>query len=108
MQVVELPKEKPENALQLFADVPGLQILVMGGDGTAGWILGCLDQIQEARAALPEAQTWAPPPVAVIPMGTGKRRFTCLPSSRASCVIHKSWVQFQMLLSLTSEHSSRI
>ena len=64
-QVVELPKEKPEEALQLFADVTNLQVVVMGGDGTAGWILGCIDKLQENRP------NWAPPPVVVIPMGTG-------------------------------------
>jgi len=71
LQVVELPKEKPEEPLKLFADVPNLQILVMGGDGTAGWILSCLDAMQEAHAQLPEPQMWSPPPVAVIPLGTG-------------------------------------
>lgn len=71
LQVVELPKEAPEAPLQLFADVPNLQILVMGGDGTAGWILSCLDAMQEQRAAGAECQAWAPPPVAVLPLGTG-------------------------------------
>ena len=57
-QVVELPKENPQEALQLFADVPKLQVLVMGGDGTAGWILGCLDQIQEERADTESGMCW--------------------------------------------------
>ena len=30
LQVVELPREKPEPALALFADVPGLRVLVVG------------------------------------------------------------------------------
>lgn len=29
----------PENGLRKFAFVPGLKILVCGGDGTVGWIL---------------------------------------------------------------------
>lgn len=77
MQVVELPKEKPEEALDLYANVANLQIVVMGGDGTAGWILSCLDAMQEKRALLPDPQIWSPPPVAVIPLGTGKsQRYT--------------------------------
>ena len=71
LQVVELPKERPEEPLELFSNVPNLQILVMGGDGTAGWILSCLDAMQEKRALLPDPQIWSPPPVAVIPLGTG-------------------------------------
>ena len=45
----------------------------MGGDGTAGWILSCLDAMQEKRALLPDPQIWSPPPVAVIPLGTGSQ-----------------------------------
>ena len=71
LQVVELPKERPEEPLELFSNVPNLQIVVMGGDGTAGWILSCLDAMQEKRALLPDPQVWSPPPVAVIPLGTG-------------------------------------
>lgn len=77
IQVVELPKEKPEEPLELFANVPNLQILVMGGDGTAGWILSCLDAMQEKRALLPDPQVWSPPPVAVIPLGTGNSPSLC-------------------------------
>lgn len=70
--MVELPKETPEEPLELFADVPNLQILVMGGDGTVGWILSCLDAMQESRALQPDPKIWAPPPVAILPMGTGQ------------------------------------
>lgn len=47
--MVELPRERPERALELFADVPGLRLLIIGGDGTVGWVLSCLDELQ-ARA----------------------------------------------------------
>ena len=50
-QVVELPREKPEQALQLFADVPGLRLLVVGGDGTVGWVLACVDRLSEQKKA---------------------------------------------------------
>lgn len=44
--MVELPREKPERALELFADMPGLRLLIIGGDGTVGWVLSCLDSLQ--------------------------------------------------------------
>lgn len=72
MQVIELPREEPEAPLRLFADVPGLRILVLGGDGTVGWILSCLDSLQAQSAAEPKPRHWAQPPVAILPLGTGE------------------------------------
>jgi hypothetical protein len=37
LQLVTLPRDPPEPALKLFANVPGLRVLCVGGDGTAGW-----------------------------------------------------------------------
>lgn len=71
LQVVELPKEEPEAPLRLFAEVPGLRVLVLGGDGTVGWILSCLDSLAAQFAAEPTPRHWAPPPVAILPLGTG-------------------------------------
>ena len=46
VQVVELPREGPEQALKLFGGLPNLRLLVIGGDGTVAWILSCIDSIQ--------------------------------------------------------------
>ena len=46
---MELPREDPEAALRLFAGVPGLRVLVVGGDGT----IGC---VKRPNLALPSAE----------------------------------------------------
>ena len=46
-------------------------MLVVGGDGTIGWILSVLDGLQQQFAAQQEPMHWALPPVAVLPLGTG-------------------------------------
>jgi len=88
MQVVELPREKPDAALRCFLSVPHLRILVVGGDGTAGWVLSTLDTLREeheaaAAAAVasgqaPTGAVWRQPPVAIFPMGTGNDLARCL------------------------------
>uniref|UniRef100_G1NKP4 Diacylglycerol kinase n=1 Tax=Meleagris gallopavo TaxID=9103 RepID=G1NKP4_MELGA len=50
-----------EGWLELYRKVPNLRILACGGDGTVGWILSILDELQ----LTPQ------PPVAVLPLGTG-------------------------------------
>uniref|UniRef100_A0A3Q3EGI3 Diacylglycerol kinase n=1 Tax=Labrus bergylta TaxID=56723 RepID=A0A3Q3EGI3_9LABR len=47
--------------LELYRKVPNLRILACGGDGTVGWILSTLDELQMNPQ----------PPVAVLPLGTG-------------------------------------
>ena len=69
-QVVELPRERPDPALELFWDVPDLRILVVGGDGTVGWILSCLDAIEHGKDG-GAATGWQQPPIAMLPLGTG-------------------------------------
>jgi len=49
--VVELPREKPEAPLRLFAGVPGLRVVAIGGDGTVAWLLGCLEDLGREHAA---------------------------------------------------------
>ncbi len=147
--MVELPREKPERALELFADMPGLRLLIIGGDGTVGWVLSCLDALQvavdwslhstwngklrdhtlrlcgwrrfvrpftvqacfqlglkarltasstalqEARDRQEDAKPWLPPPIAVLPLGTGApfAPYSC--DAYISCTPH-------------FEHSSRL
>ncbi|CAG0924077.1 unnamed protein product, partial [Notodromas monacha] len=60
------PSEKyshMQNALRLdlFRKVPNLRILACGGDGTVGWIFSELDKMGIEP----------PPPVGVLPLGTG-------------------------------------
>ncbi|KAL7827937.1 hypothetical protein AOLI_G00310890 [Acnodon oligacanthus] len=60
-QVFDLSQGGPREALELYRKVPNLRILACGGDGTVGWILSALDDLQ----LNPQ------PPVAVLPLGTG-------------------------------------
>ena len=79
LQVVCLPRDSPEPALRLFAFLPGVKILSVGGDGTAGWIMSCLDAlVEERRQESGGAVEWMPPPVALLPLGTGNDLARCL------------------------------
>ncbi|XP_041637180.1 diacylglycerol kinase iota isoform X4 [Cheilinus undulatus] len=60
-QVFDLSQGGLREALELYRKVPNLRILACGGDGTVGWILSTLDELQMSP--------W--PPVAVLPLGTG-------------------------------------
>ncbi|XP_077143013.1 diacylglycerol kinase zeta isoform X3 [Ranitomeya variabilis] len=60
-QVFDLSQGGPKDALEMFRKVPSLRILACGGDGTVGWILSVLDQLH----------LFPPPPVAILPLGTG-------------------------------------
>ncbi|XP_056137574.1 diacylglycerol kinase zeta-like [Lampris incognitus] len=60
-QVFDLSHGGPREGLELYAKVPNLRILACGGDGTVGWILSVLDQLN----LCPQ------PAVAILPLGTG-------------------------------------
>ncbi|KAL0033148.1 hypothetical protein WJX79_005638 [Trebouxia sp. C0005] len=74
LQVVELPREGPEQALKLFGGLPNLRLLVIGGDGTVAWILSCIDSIQASIGN----EDWVPPAIALLPLGTGNDLARCL------------------------------
>ena len=87
--MVELPRESLEDALRLYAHVPRLRLLVVGGDGTVGWVLSCLDALQAAFAGLKEPVHWIPPPVAVWPLGTGNDLAWCLGWGSGAAVLRE-------------------
>ncbi|KAK9669168.1 hypothetical protein RND81_13G113100 [Saponaria officinalis] len=62
VQIFELgPNQGPEVGLYMFRKVPHFKILVCGGDGTVGWVLNAVDKHNFV----------SPPPVAILPAGTG-------------------------------------
>uniref|UniRef100_A0A915HJM3 Diacylglycerol kinase n=1 Tax=Romanomermis culicivorax TaxID=13658 RepID=A0A915HJM3_ROMCU len=70
-QVFNLSDGGPSRGLTMFADVPNVNVMCCGGDGTVGWILDAMDKMeyssQESRA-----------PVCVLPLGTGNDLARCL------------------------------
>lgn len=62
VQVVDLVQEGPKPALQWWSQTSQrYRVLVCGGDGTVGWVLSCLEELQPEYV----------PPVAILPVGTG-------------------------------------
>lgn len=62
MQVFELGQSQgPEAGLELFSNLHYFRVLVCGGDGTVAWVLDAIERLNFE----------SPPPVAVLPLGTG-------------------------------------
>ncbi|XP_017113019.1 eye-specific diacylglycerol kinase isoform X7 [Drosophila elegans] len=62
-QVFDLTQGGPKMGLDMFRKAPNLRVLACGGDGTVGWVLSVLDQIQPPLLPAPA--------VGVLPLGTG-------------------------------------
>lgn len=74
LQVVQLPREDPVEALRPLLGLPGLRVLVIGGDGTVSWVLSAIDDATAAATGgEADGDDEAPPapPVGIIPLGTG-------------------------------------
>ena len=60
--VFDLTKGGPEASLEMHKEKKDLKIIACGGDGTAGWVLSALDEIDFGENS---------PAVSIIPLGTG-------------------------------------
>lgn len=92
-----LPIVFPGARLELYRKVSNLRILACGGDGTAGWILSVLDEIGVTP----------PPPVAVLPLGTGNDLARSLGWGGVSSLLPRRSLPNPRVSPCTSTSSSR-
>ncbi|XP_074575693.1 diacylglycerol kinase 1 [Curcuma longa] len=95
MQIFELSREHgPEEALSLFNKVPNFRILICGGDGTIGWVLSAIDKLKFE----------SPPPISILPAGTGNDLARVLSWGAGLGTIEKNGGLFKVLQDI--EHSA--
>lgn len=66
--------------LYVFRNIPYYKILACGGDGTVGWVLSCLDNVGQDAVC-------QSPPLAIVPLGTGKKKITVLKNNHMKLLI---------------------
>jgi len=115
-QVFDLSQGGPDPALELYKRVPGMRLLACGGDGTVGWLLSCLDKLDndDQHHNLQAA-------VGVLPLGTGNDLsrslgwgggYTDEPLSKILQSLQQAEVinmdRWRLRLDLNSDHSAKI
>jgi len=102
LQVVILPRNDPKDALKAFWKVSGLRLVCVGGDGTIGWIVSCIDEINRDFQGSEVRENH--PPIAVLPVGTGNDMARCLGWGTG----YSSWKTKGILKALNEVRNARI
>ena len=112
----DLSQGGPDPALELYKRVPGMRLLACGGDGTVGWLLSCLDKLDndDQHHNIQAA-------VGVLPLGTGNDLsrslgwgggYTDEPLSKILQSLQQAEVinmdRWRLRLDLNSDHSAKI
>ncbi|CAG0903274.1 unnamed protein product, partial [Cyprideis torosa] len=83
-QVIDLARTPPEEALEWCHLLPQCVVMVAGGDGSISWVLNTIHRLRIDP----------PPPVALLPLGTGNdlSRILGWGPSQDACVDAKNWI----------------